>query len=97
MSLLDDPDWVSLSSDDAARLASAPAEALEVLTNAGGRADKREPCCWLDESTRTCRWYEHRPNVCRGFVIGGEECREMRAMVVDLSVAQEAEKVEARG
>ena len=32
------------------------------------------PCLWFDLETRRCRHYEHRPNVCRTFEIGGASC-----------------------
>ncbi len=36
------------------------------------------PCCWLDPTTRKCRWYEHRPEICRDFELGGESCLRKR-------------------
>jgi Fe-S-cluster containining protein len=36
------------------------------------------PCLWLDPQTRTCRHYEHRPEVCREFEVGSADCRRWR-------------------
>ena len=36
------------------------------------------PCGWLDRSTGRCKHYEHRPEVCREFEVGGEDCHELR-------------------
>ena len=38
-----------------------------------------QPCYWLDEETRQCMHYEHRPRVCREFELGGEDCRRFVA------------------
>ncbi len=38
-----------------------------------------EACCFLDESTR-CTIYEGRPDVCRAFAAGGDQCQAARAM-----------------
>jgi Fe-S-cluster containining protein len=32
------------------------------------------PCLWLDLSTRKCRHYEYRPDLCRKFEVGGDGC-----------------------
>ncbi len=37
-----------------------------------------EPCCWLDKTTMRCRFYEHRPQICRDFEMGSEACRAWR-------------------
>jgi Fe-S-cluster containining protein len=40
-----------------------------------GAAPAREgPCLWLDPQTKRCRHYEHRPDVCREFPLGGLSC-----------------------
>lgn len=36
------------------------------------------PCCWLDLETMKCRHYEWRPDICRDFELGGEDCRRIR-------------------
>lgn len=36
-------------------------------------------CFWMDRGTRKCRHYEDRPEVCRQFELGGEDCLAMRA------------------
>ncbi len=35
------------------------------------------PCVWLN-GEKKCSHYEERPEVCRQFEMGGEECREVR-------------------
>ena len=35
------------------------------------------PCLWLNANNR-CGHYEHRPEVCRQFELGGEDCQEVR-------------------
>lgn len=32
------------------------------------------PCCWLDLETRECKHYEHRPELCKNFELGGRDC-----------------------
>lgn len=41
------------------------------MTHIGG-------CPFLDERTRECMIYETRPNICRLFEAGSEQCRWMR-------------------
>jgi len=48
------------------------------LTSGGG------PCCWLDIETRRCRWYQHRPSICRDFELNSEECHGWRDDHVNL-------------
>jgi Fe-S-cluster containining protein len=36
------------------------------------------PCLWLDQETRRCRRYEHRPRACREFALGAQDCRDAR-------------------
>lgn len=36
------------------------------------------PCCWYDEATRQCRNYFWRPEICRAFEVGSQECLEFR-------------------
>ena len=31
-------------------------------------------CCWYDAENRVCRHHEHRPNVCRDFRVGSDDC-----------------------
>ncbi len=35
-------------------------------------------CVWYDAETRRCKHHEHRPQVCRDFQIGGNDCRGWR-------------------
>lgn len=36
------------------------------------------PCLWYDPAARTCRHHAHRPQVCREFEVGGEDCLRAR-------------------
>lgn len=36
------------------------------------------PCCWLDMETKQCRFYEHRPSVCRDFERSSKPCHDWR-------------------
>jgi len=36
------------------------------------------PCIWLDQATGKCKHYEHRPDVCRDFEVGGAGCIRRR-------------------
>jgi uncharacterized protein len=40
--------------------------------------DFGQPCLWLDEDTRECLHYDHRPQVCRDFERGGAACVDLR-------------------
>lgn len=48
---------------------------LAVVT---GQAPLDGLCVWLDPDTLRCRWYEHRPQVCRDHQVGGESCLNWR-------------------
>lgn len=78
--LLDDE---SLQNEDVERFRNLPAAALaelraymhELLT---GNLESDQPCIWLDLNSMQCRYYEHRPSICRNLEVGGQECREWR-------------------
>ena len=36
------------------------------------------PCCWLDLTTKRCRRYDERPQACRDYVVGREDCLACR-------------------
>jgi uncharacterized protein len=42
------------------------------------------PCVWYDRASHRCRHYEHRPEVCRDFPVGGEDCLAWRLRVLPL-------------
>ena len=43
-----------------------------------------QPCIWLDLSTRECRYYEHRPNICRDVLLMNDEaCHRWREIYAD--------------
>jgi Fe-S-cluster containining protein len=63
-------------------LAELPPEIRGDLTEADcvlGNPD--QPCLWLDLSTMRCTHYEHRPAICRDFVVGGHACSAKRGEV----------------
>jgi Fe-S-cluster containining protein len=53
---------------------------LDVLPTAilkeAGEVEGCGPCSWLVGGQ--CKHYQHRPEVCRQFELGGEECLEIR-------------------
>jgi Fe-S-cluster containining protein len=57
-----------------------PAEAVAVITEHREAHEDPAglPCCWLDLETKRCRWYEHRPTVCRDFEVRSVECQGHR-------------------
>lgn len=57
-----------------------PAEFI-TIDRWGGHVMKRLAdgwCAAVDRSTMLCRIYERRPNVCREFAVGGNECLSER-------------------
>jgi uncharacterized protein len=60
-------------------LDALPAELLkEWMKVSEGVAEGTEgPCVWLN-GEKKCSHYEERPEVCRQFEMGGEDCREVR-------------------
>jgi Fe-S-cluster containining protein len=49
------------------------------LGSIASRLGEGLPCLWFDAQTRRCRHYEHRPDVCQEFEVGGPNCRAWRA------------------
>lgn len=35
-------------------------------------------CCWYDADQQRCKHHEHRPNVCRDFEVGSDDCLAWR-------------------
>lgn len=75
-----------LDEDEQRWYATMPPEALQAIEVYSEWVDSddfrdAQPCCWLNQETGACRWYEHRPWICRDFEIGGEACREHRRVV----------------
>lgn len=65
------------------RWPTVPDEAKrEVIDYVMGLAEHGEEaegvCIWLGEDHR-CRWYEHRPQMCRAYGVGSPGCLECRA------------------
>jgi uncharacterized protein len=66
------------SQADYERLCAAPSEArdayfvtIEVTVG---------PCAWLDVDARRCRFYDHRPDICRSFEVGAKWCSQLRRL-----------------
>jgi|GEM_PF-4725955 len=81
----EEKDWVKEIRDsfpeDAERLDKAPDEAKHILKQHIARGPSMGdgmPCVWFDSGLRQCRFYEHRPEVCRGLEVGGEGCQRHR-------------------
>jgi len=47
------------------------------------------PCFWLDPDSKKCRHYEHRPDICRDFEMGSDECRAWRGRLTACDQAAE--------
>lgn len=77
--------------DDIERVAKLPQMArieLEMYLE-DLRADRlprgEQPCIWLNLETRQCRYYEHRPNICRdALVLNDEGCRTWREAFAEM-------------
>lgn len=67
--------------DDLRLLRSAPVEARQAFIRALRGDQKPSPCAWLDLENLRCRFYAHRPGVCRRFELGGERCLAHRKNV----------------
>jgi len=65
---------------DVSRIMSAPEEARRVyLEGLFSDRPNQSPCSWFDAETKQCRWYEHRPDVCRnGLDVGSSGCLHWR-------------------
>jgi Fe-S-cluster containining protein len=50
----------------------------EMLRVSAAREEMALPCLWLDQTTKKCSHYEHRPSVCRDYEMGGPACLLMR-------------------
>jgi Fe-S-cluster containining protein len=81
----DEPLWREMvgESPDWERVRSLPPEAEAELVgylvplsddSVTGRGAEGNPCLWFDPEARRCRFYEHRPEVCRDFEVGSEDC-----------------------
>lgn len=69
--------------DDAVRARSLPEplrhELEEYIKSRNGATfDDDGPCLWLDPETNRCKHYEIRPDICRNFEVGGEDCLNWR-------------------
>ena len=75
------PDWPDQV--DLIRVATLPRAARKRLNQylcdlRRGRVTGDGPCCWLNQQTMRCRYYEHRPQICRDLDVGSEGCLSWR-------------------
>jgi hypothetical protein len=64
------------------RLVRERPDLVAEIERARKRADiygEHGPCIWFDRATRRCRHYDYRPEVCRDYEPGAEDCRLARA------------------
>jgi Fe-S-cluster containining protein len=47
-------------------------------------------CLWFDRAKKACLHYDERPEVCRQFELGGEECVGLWSQVMMLGVNKSA-------
>ncbi|MGI9472127.1 MAG: YkgJ family cysteine cluster protein [Rubripirellula sp.] len=73
-----EPHWVSLP-DSLRHELEQYAEAYQ----APGEGELDGPCVWFDLDTRRCKHHEHRPQVCRDFRIGSQDCLGWRKQYRD--------------
>jgi Fe-S-cluster containining protein len=83
----DDGVWLTKSEDW--RIWQAIPETLQqslrdyyAAVNAGGvdRVREKMACLWYDAETLRCRHYDHRPQNCRDFGVGEEDCLAVRQL-----------------
>lgn len=76
---------------DHERFARLPAEAKRLLDEyvqwlrLATKVHEDAPCIWLDLDSRRCRFYEHRPSICRDLELGGEGCRGWREQYQEIT------------
>ena len=70
--------------EDIERFATIPAAARDELQKYSLRlptlppGDEQGLCIWFDRDACNCRWYEHRPEICRAMEVGGDACKSWR-------------------
>jgi len=65
-----------------------------VMKRMDGPDDYGEACIWLDQDAKRCRHYEHRPQVCRDFKVGGKGCSLVREKVMGKQTAAISPKID---
>ena len=70
----DEAHWITLPSELKEQLQRYIAN---YKTQSEGELDG--PCIWFDTDTRRCKHHEHRPQVCRDFEVGSQDCLDWRA------------------
>lgn len=82
------PAWV-WDTEDGVRWRAMPDEVRRTLEDyykgredgtVSDRVKNKLPCLWFDPATKGCGHYEWRPEICREFEVGGEDCQRLRAM-----------------
>ncbi len=73
-----DPDWVRLATERPDLAAGIEADYERRKAAGLCRRDYEAPCLWYDASSRRCKHYDYRPDVCRDFEPGGEDCMRFR-------------------
>jgi Fe-S-cluster containining protein len=63
---------------DHRRLLEAPPEARASYFESHGSINCQ--CAWLDADNKRCRFYDHRPDICRSFEVGGKWCSQVREL-----------------
>jgi Fe-S-cluster containining protein len=70
--------WLTASLEDSERLQSMPAALQEELRRNKDRGLADQPCHWFDLATRQCVHYDQRPEACRMFEVGEDDCVSLR-------------------
>ena len=63
---------------DHQRILAAPQEARTSYLRSLGTINCE--CAWLDPTNNQCRHYEHRPDICRTYEVGGAWCLRSREL-----------------
>jgi len=87
-----------LGGSDEARVKQLPQKALAEIVAYKERdvcgPECEAPCIWLNLTTRRCRYYEHRPDICREFEVGDIDCLGWREQYAPITAIGEEPKAE---
>jgi len=70
------PEWTALIRDHPALAAELQAEHLR--KDRENELHRQAPCFWYDAKSKRCKHHDARPQICRDFAVGGEDCLAAR-------------------
>jgi Fe-S-cluster containining protein len=71
--------WLTASVEDSERLQMMSAMLQDGLRLNADRGFSDQPCHWFDLATRRCGHYDQRPEACRMFEVGEDDCVTLRS------------------